>query len=178
MVSHRVDQADAGAILTSARCRHPLRTCSFDAGYLSVVGTGSCCSAPSCPMGCAIGQVVSSLAACNAQCAAAAGAASSSCSYTVPGTTLALQLCEDCVRGCPGVTDCEAGCAFYFSGSTVQTWKALLPPQEPGGDYLITATCSNCVAGAIPARTLQHVTFGSVFYCSGQSNMVSLGDVG
>ena len=142
-------------------------TCSYEAGYKSVVGTSSCCSVPSCPIGCAIGKVVSTLAACKAQCAAA-----SDCSYSVPGTSLTLQLCSDCVSGCPGVNDCEAGCALSFTDYTPQAWKALLPPQSAGGDYVLTATCSNCITSAIPMRSLSHVTFGTVFVCSGQSNMV------
>ena len=141
---------------------------SDDAGYLSVVGTSSCCSVPSCPMGCAIGQVVSSVAACKAQCAAA-----SDCSYTIPNTTLTLSTCSSCVNGCPGSKDCDAGCALYFSGDSPQAWKAVLPPQTSGGDFVVTATCSNCLASANPVRSLHHVSFGSVFYCSGQSNMAS-----
>jgi hypothetical protein len=156
--------ADAGAgDVCDATC--------YDEGYLSGVGTSSCCAAPTCPMGCAIGSVVPSLAACNAQCANVSG-----CSYTVPGTNLTLDTCEGCLAGCPGKSDCEAGCAARFaSGPSPQAWKALLPPQVAGGDYTITATCSNCVQGAAPSRVLHHVTFGSVFYCSGQSNMASPG---
>lgn len=53
-----------------------------------------------------------------------------------------------------------------------KAWKACLPPQKAGGDYTITATCTvGCLAGASPAL-LEHVVFGDVWYCSGQSNMV------
>eukprot|EP00434_Breviolum_minutum_P013890 symbB.v1.2.012249.t1/scaffold842.1/size158541/4 len=44
-------------------------------------------------------------------------------------------------------------------------WKALLPPQKAGGDWSITAT------GGKDSIVLKHVTFGDVWYCSGQSNM-------
>jgi hypothetical protein len=138
----------------------------YAAGYLSGVGTSSCCQATTCTQGCAIGGVVPSLAACVAQCKNASG-----CDYHVPGTTLDLDRCEGCIDGCPAQGSCEAGCGFRFGsgGASAQAWKALLPPQPAGGDYTITVACSNCVVGAAPAATLQHVAFGSVIYCSGQS---------
>lgn len=140
----------------------------YAAGYLSCVGTSSCCAATSCTQGCAIGGVVPSLDACVAQCVNASGR----CEYKVPGTTLELSMCGGCVDGCPAKGSCEAGCAFRFgSGAIAQAWKVLLPPQPAGGDYTVSVTCSNCVAGAAPTATLEHVAFGKVFYCSGQSNM-------
>ena len=49
-------------------------------------------------------------------------------------------------------------------------WIAYLPPTPAGGDYTITATCtSGCVNSS--TASINHVTFGDVFYCSGQSNM-------
>ena len=45
-------------------------------------------------------------------------------------------------------------------------WKACLSAQKVGGDYTVTAT-SNAKAAA----SIEHVTFGDVYYCSGQSNM-------
>ncbi|CAJ1423797.1 unnamed protein product [Effrenium voratum] len=44
-------------------------------------------------------------------------------------------------------------------------WHARLPAQPPGGDWTITASGGNATA------ELRHVTFGDVWYCSGQSNM-------
>jgi hypothetical protein len=138
----------------------------YAAGYLDGVGTTSCCQGWTCTQGCAIGGVVPSLDACTAQCRNASG-----CSYTVPGTSLELDSCEGCLTGCPGKGECEAGCAFRFRAAASQpvAWKALLPPQPPGGDFSLAVTCSNCAAGSAPSLTLQHITFGSVFYCSGQS---------
>jgi Carbohydrate esterase, sialic acid-specific acetylesterase len=54
--------------------------------------------------------------------------------------------------------------------SYLATWKFLLPPQRPGGNYTITATC---MAGKDMHSTsvITNVTFGDVWYCSGQSNM-------
>ncbi|CAB9525804.1 Sialate O-acetylesterase [Seminavis robusta] len=49
------------------------------------------------------------------------------------------------------------------------TWKFLLPPQNPGGNYTITATC---IGGEDKNVTsLSNVAFGDMWYCSGQSNM-------
>ena len=49
------------------------------------------------------------------------------------------------------------------------TWKACLPPQSKGGDYTVTATCIGCLNTTV--ASIEHVTFGDVWYCSGQSNM-------
>jgi len=53
---------------------------------------------------------------------------------------------------------------------TPMTWKAVLHPTAAGGDYTITAKCSGCAANASTA-TLNHATFGDMWYCTGQSNM-------
>ncbi len=50
-------------------------------------------------------------------------------------------------------------------GSAGYRWKAFLKPTKAGGDFTITAT-----SGASKA-VITHVTFGDVWYCSGQSNM-------
>lgn len=48
------------------------------------------------------------------------------------------------------------------------TWTAQLKPQpRPGGDYTITIS----TAGPNGTLTLQRITYGDVYYCSGQSNM-------
>ncbi len=54
--------------------------------------------------------------------------------------------------------------ASYTVQATVtgDKWKALLHPTAKGGDYSITVT-----AGKNTLKLL-HVTFGDVFYCSGQ----------
>ena len=48
-------------------------------------------------------------------------------------------------------------------------WKACLPAAAVGGDHTITATCTGCTNTT--AAVLEHVTYGDVWYCSGQSNM-------
>ena len=158
--------ARADALPASAGAGSVCDAACYDAGYLSGVGTSSCCQATTCPMGCAIGAVEPSLAACHAQCANATG-----CEYDVPGTQLSLSMCDACLDGCPAKGECEAGCAFFYGvgAAPPAAWKALLPPQAAGGDYTLTATCGDCIAGAAPSAALEHVTFGSVFYCSGQS---------
>ena len=49
------------------------------------------------------------------------------------------------------------------------SWKACLKPTAAGGDFTLTATCTGCT-NKTPA-VLEHVTFGDVWYCAGQSNM-------
>lgn len=41
--------------------------------------------------------------------------------------------------------------------------------QAPGGNYTITALCTGCVN--VTRVTITNVTFGDMWYCSGQSNM-------
>eukprot|EP00041_Stephanoeca_diplocostata_P018767 m.396690 g.396690 ORF g.396690 m.396690 type:complete len:756 (+) comp21114_c0_seq4:60-2327(+) len=50
------------------------------------------------------------------------------------------------------------------------SWKALLPPMPAGGSFTITATCTGCT-DVNKTITLTNVTFGDMWYCSGQSNM-------
>jgi hypothetical protein len=52
------------------------------------------------------------------------------------------------------------------------SWKALLPPMPPGGDYFIVATCtSGCAGNGNFTISITNVTFGDVWFASGQSNM-------
>lgn len=55
---------------------------------------------------------------------------------------------------------------FNPFGVQLPTWKALLPPTVAGGNFTITAICSGCNGNS--TLTLQSVTFGDVWYCSGQ----------
>jgi len=155
----------AGAQGPSASANACDRAC-FDAGYLSF-GAISCCSAPSCAMGCLFAARFPTLEACNAQCANSTG-----CAYTPPGTTLSVDMCEGCPpSGCPAKDECQAGCAAFFAPPTPLAFKALLPPQPAGGASTIAVACaSGCAAGAVDPAPLERVAFGEVFYCSGQSN--------
>eukprot|EP01060_Flectonema_neradi_P035146 TRINITY_DN637_c0_g1_i15.p1 TRINITY_DN637_c0_g1~~TRINITY_DN637_c0_g1_i15.p1 ORF type:complete len:687 (+),score=156.87 TRINITY_DN637_c0_g1_i15:46-2106(+) len=65
----------------------------------------------------------------------------------------------------------ETVAATVFADST---WKATLKPKPMGGSYLITATCKSGCTGlnsTTSVLNLQRVTFGNVYFCSGQSNM-------
>ena len=46
------------------------------------------------------------------------------------------------------------------------TWKALLPATAAGGSWTISAACTGC--GNTSASVLEDVTFGDVYFCSGQ----------
>ena len=51
-------------------------------------------------------------------------------------------------------------------------FKAYLQPMQAGGVYTITVSCkSGCNVSEPVVLVLQRVTFGDVFFCSGQSNM-------
>lgn len=49
-------------------------------------------------------------------------------------------------------------------------WISYFPPQAPGGDWTVTARCTSGCKNTTVA-TLEHVVFGDVWYCAGQSNM-------
>ena len=55
------------------------------------------------------------------------------------------------------------------------TWKAVLHPTAAGGDYSIMAKCTGCTNAT--TATLAHVTFGDMWYCSGQSNSKIAGNL-
>ncbi len=75
------------------------------------------------------------------------------------------------VRPCPKEVcppyDMEPFTPFAFP---LPTWKALLPPMPAGGDFVVTTTCVGCPTPAAPL-VIVNVTFGDVWFCSGQSNM-------
>eukprot|EP01083_Nonionella_stella_P016835 46991_1 len=51
-------------------------------------------------------------------------------------------------------------------------WKVLLPKTYPnGGNYSLTVQCQACSKGAGSNQTIYNITFGDVYFCSGQSNM-------
>jgi hypothetical protein len=77
------------------------------------------------------------------------------------------------------LTIAEKGAAAYSVSAMVVpvpggngnvTWKALLKPHAAeGGVITATASCSSCSNTA--AATLHDLTYGDVWFCSGQSNM-------
>jgi len=48
------------------------------------------------------------------------------------------------------------------------TWKVLLDPMPTGGNYSAFLVCPSCTGD--PVNPLVNLTFGDVYYCSGQSN--------
>lgn len=66
----------------------------------------------------------------------------------------------------PGLGALEVAARLTDDGTG---WKACLAPQNAGGDFTITATCTGCINTT--AAVLNNVTFGDVWYCGGQSNM-------
>ena len=60
------------------------------------------------------------------------------------------------------------GCAANYSAS----WKAFLKPAPAGGEYTITAVCTGCDTGdgARSTSSIHRVTFGDVYFCSGDSH--------
>ena len=139
----------------------------FDQGYLSF-GAISCCSQPSCAMGCLWAARTPDESSCVAECVNASG----KCSYTAPGTTLEVDMCEGCPpSGCPEKDECQAGCAAFFGSPLPLGWKVILPPFPAGGSHSIKVECtSGCAVGAQDPALLERVSFGEVVYCSGQSN--------
>eukprot|EP00038_Savillea_parva_P008482 m.177256 g.177256 ORF g.177256 m.177256 type:complete len:720 (-) comp14315_c0_seq1:22-2181(-) len=84
-----------------------------------------------------------------------------------------------CVYGMLGVGGTGASVAVSGDGTpsyTVQAtvssdggWKACLKPTPAGGDVNIVATCTGCQNKTV--ASIEHVVFGDVWYCGGQSNM-------
>ena len=58
---------------------------------------------------------------------------------------------------------------FNAANKPTPAWKAFLRPTKAGGNYTITATCTGCHNAS--QTTITNVTFGDMWYCSGQSNM-------
>jgi hypothetical protein len=167
--------------LCQARC--------LDAGHCCV-GATSACQLPSCAMGCTVAGRTQSVAECKAICKGAADP-SSGCTFVVPSpageyhkpedkwANQTMQMCNNgpilangtqcssCGGGRPG-PECEQGCEFGDPTTAMPAvWKAFLKPAAAGGEYTITVTASDAPAPI----TLSRVTFGDVFFCSGQSNM-------
>ena len=85
--------------------------------------------------------------------------------------------CSSGARGADGagtgLEPCEQGCAYvHNTTASPLAWKVLLPPTKAGGSYTLTVTCEiGCGKNGQPL-VLERVTFGEVFFCSGQSNQV------
>ena len=67
-------------------------------------------------------------------------------------------------------TDGSYSKTFSTAAMADGTWKVLLDARPGGGDYAARADCASCAGGGASSNTLRDVTFGDVWYCSGQSN--------
>ena len=152
-------------------------------------GDTSGCNKPSCAMGCILAGRTASATVCKASCAAASKGA---CTYEVvspagphhlPQDKLQNESFQMCSGGtvltngticqsCSGTdaqnrTECEQGCDFGDkTKGAPSVWKAILPINtRAGGSYTIQITSSDAPATPI---VLERVTYGDVFFCSGQ----------
>ena len=139
----------------------------------SSTGSASTCGAPSCSFGCIFSTRVSTYSACTALCNASQG-----CEFSLNGWQMGMcggDTNDVCSNHDPSVKECEVGCGFAFNKTAPSVaWKALLPPQPAGGNWDVKVACtSGCPAvDEGIALQLERVTFGDVFFCSGQSNAV------
>jgi hypothetical protein len=84
--------------------------------------------------------------------------APSKTTYSMPGWGCSMGKCH---LGWIG----NAGVANYTT-----TWKAYLKAAPAGGEYTITAVCTGCNVGpGLSSSSIRRVTFGDVYFCSGQS---------
>jgi hypothetical protein len=157
------------AALVSAGAGSTCDAACWAAGHLSSAGDISPCQIPSCSMGCSL---AASPAATAASCAASCLA--KGCSFDIARRlgNWSQDMCEGGLAGggCPGSGECEAGCAFAFATPAPLAWKATFPPQATGGNATVAVACTAGCATAEPT-VLSSVTFGSVYFCFGQSNM-------
>jgi len=66
-------------------------------------------------------------------------------------------------------TDGKYNKAYPTNARDDFTWKVIFDPLPAGGNYSITVTCSNCPNTTMVQLT--DITFGDIWFCSGQSNM-------
>lgn len=59
--------------------------------------------------------------------------------------------------------------SFVVNVNADGSWKVLLPAAKAGGNYSASAACSDCANTS--ATILYNLTFGDIWFCSGQSNM-------
>ena len=146
-----------------------------------MAGISSIDAAPACVHGCIMATESSSFAQCAAGCNLTLGCGGGDKTKTWEAWQ-DFSFCGGCcgpsVGGNalgPGLESCEQGCAFVHNATAAPLgWKVLVPPQPAGGSWTVTVECSSGCAAADGGRTLvlQRVTFGEVFFCSGQSNQV------
>jgi hypothetical protein len=66
----------------------------------------------------------------------------------------------------------DAGASYTLQARTdpkARSWKALLRPAPAGGRFEIATACTSGCSNS-SAIVISNITFGDVFFCSGQSN--------
>ncbi len=170
--TYTVDATQASAGIRAPMCSE--RCLGLDAAS-SCRGSVSACLLPSCAQGCRIGRYTD-LNTCRAACSAHV--------RQDKGAEWPFSLNDDegtnCdtspwLGGCPTKTACEAGCELAHNtsatGDSTSAWKVYLRPAPAGGSYTVVAFMSSADGADAASRTLHRVTFGDVYFCSGQSNM-------
>jgi hypothetical protein len=71
-----------------------------------------------------------------------------------------------------GTAESLSGVTATIDSSTVpkfgySRWKAVLPSHQAGGNFSVSATCTGCSGGQTVA-TISGLTYGDVWFCSGQ----------
>jgi hypothetical protein len=167
------------------RAGHHCTQMCYNLGPTCAVGISGIDAAPGCVHGCTVATESADYAQCAAGCALIQGCGGGPANKTWEGWQ-DFSFCGGCSSpnafGDAGasVADCEKGCAFVHNATAApMAWKVLVPPQPAGGSWTVTVACaSGCAAADAGVElVLQRVTFGAVFFCSGQSNQVlGLGD--
>jgi hypothetical protein len=88
------------------------------------------------------------------------------CGTPADGSTFSDQAISVDIAGTTG----DGSLHSYAVPATVGadgSWMAYLAVEATGGDFTVTATCTKGCANTTVA-TLEHVTFGDVWYCAGQ----------
>jgi hypothetical protein len=172
-------------VTSMGRAGHHCTQLCYNLGPTCAVGISGIDAAPGCVHGCTVATESADYAQCAAGCALIQGCGGGAANKTWEGWQ-DFSFCGGCSSpnafGDAGasVADCEKGCAFVHNATAApMAWKVLVPPQPAGGSWTVTVACaSGCsTADAGVELVLQRVTFGEVFFCSGQSNQVlGLGD--
>ena len=138
----------------------------YDQGFNCSLGNMAS-GGTSCNYGCLFAGVTPGYAECARMCDTV------QCGAEFEGYALSCSGCGAAVPGTRGgAEECYVGCSNTFNATApALSFKALLPPQPPGGEYTLTVACTAGCPGtdAGAALVLQRVTFGEVFYCAGQS---------
>ena len=167
---------------SQGRAGSPCTQQCYNLGPTCAVGLSGIDAAPSCVHGCTLATETDGYAQCAAGCAFINGCGGGDANHTWERWQ-DFSFCGGCASpnafGDAGAStaDCQKGCAFVHNATAApMAWKVLVPPQQAGGSWTVTVACESGCADSVKF-VLERVTFGEVFFCSGQSNQVlGLGD--